>query len=361
MKKVFISYSSKTRSQVDALADDLQLLGYQVWFDKELTGGQKWWDAILEQVRGCDVFVFTLTGDALKSKPCELEYTYAHALGKPIMPVLMDANVQISLINPILQERQFVNYLNADKATLGSLSKAMMSLPPAPALPLPLPDAPPPPLSPLVEIRQRIDQITLTQDEQDRLFLELKRLMQNPSEQEGARLLLKQLQNHPSLLANTYRDIQDLLNANPTVRMKPVQPPPMSASPQGQVASAPLPSPDKFALINATIPPDTPDLAVLHIRRVWSYSWMMRAFQIQLNGIKIGEVRNNSTVHFTNIQPGKYELLLKVDSSVTHARTFEVKAGEHIFFRTAPATFGLIDKMKLDQLSLEEYIDLQTS
>jgi hypothetical protein len=359
MKQLFISYSSKTRLQVQALADDLQLLGYRVWFDQDLVGGQKWWDAILEQIRQCDGVIFALTPESLASKPCELEYTYAHALNKPILPVLMGEGVNVSVLNPILQERQFINYQNPDKATLGALSKALALLP-VTHIPNPLPDAPPIPLSPLVDIRQRIEASTLPQDEQDRLYLDLKRLLQNPTEQEGARILLKQLQNHPSLLANTYRDIQELLNANPTVRMKPIQAPPMANTPQ---TDKPLTATeqDKFSLLNDMIPPDSPDLAVLHIRRVWGTSWWLRAFAVYLNGVKIGEVRNNSTAHFTNIKAGKYDLQLRVDASVTHTRTFEVKAGEHIFFKTAPALLGIIDKMKLDQLTLEEYIDLQTS
>ncbi len=44
MARVLISYSSKDRERVVALASDLQSLGYDVWFDAELTrlGGQKW-------------------------------------------------------------------------------------------------------------------------------------------------------------------------------------------------------------------------------------------------------------------------------------------------------------------------------
>ena len=61
MSRIFISYSSKNRALVEALANDLETLGHEIWFDKELSGGQSWWDQILQGIRACDLFVFALT------------------------------------------------------------------------------------------------------------------------------------------------------------------------------------------------------------------------------------------------------------------------------------------------------------
>ena len=47
------------------VADDIRTLGHAVWLDQELSGGQSWWDQILEQVRACDVFVFALAPEFL--------------------------------------------------------------------------------------------------------------------------------------------------------------------------------------------------------------------------------------------------------------------------------------------------------
>src|SRR5258708_24751262 len=108
---IFISYSSKDRAQVEALAKDLTRLGHTIWFDSELsrTGGQKWWGNILNQVRGCDLFVFALSPNSLDSIPCQREYTYAHALQKRILPVLLSA-VNVSTLPYELQEIQFIPY-----------------------------------------------------------------------------------------------------------------------------------------------------------------------------------------------------------------------------------------------------------
>jgi hypothetical protein len=40
--KIFISYSSKNKDKVQDIASDLNDLDHDVWFDNELTGGQKW-------------------------------------------------------------------------------------------------------------------------------------------------------------------------------------------------------------------------------------------------------------------------------------------------------------------------------
>jgi hypothetical protein len=57
MSDIFISYNRESEEAVRKLAADLNSLGHDVWFDKDLSGGQAWWDKILAIVRSCDVFV----------------------------------------------------------------------------------------------------------------------------------------------------------------------------------------------------------------------------------------------------------------------------------------------------------------
>ena len=58
MSRIFISYNNENHDIVKTLSEDLAALSHQVWFDKELAGGQAWWDLILAEIRLCDVFVF---------------------------------------------------------------------------------------------------------------------------------------------------------------------------------------------------------------------------------------------------------------------------------------------------------------
>jgi hypothetical protein len=141
---LFISYSSKSREVVRQLAEDLTNLGYDVWFDAELTGGQLWWQAILQQIRECDVFIFALTPESLESYPCELEWTYARDCHKRILPIQL-AEVAVPMLPPELQDIQLVDYREQGKSQQAALNKAIMRLPPAQPLPDPLPPEPPTP------------------------------------------------------------------------------------------------------------------------------------------------------------------------------------------------------------------------
>ena len=85
--KVFVSYARDDQAAVRSLVDDLVRARVQVWIDEELVGGDAWWTAILEQIRGCEVFLFALSDKSLDSKPCRAEWGYAQALGLPILPV----------------------------------------------------------------------------------------------------------------------------------------------------------------------------------------------------------------------------------------------------------------------------------
>jgi hypothetical protein len=113
-------------------------LGHTVWFDHELTGGQVWWDQILAKVRDCDVFIFVLNPEALKSTACKREYSYAHDLGKPILPVLVAEGVRTNLLPSALSQIQFVDYLKQDRDAAIRLARALTATP----APQPLPMSP---------------------------------------------------------------------------------------------------------------------------------------------------------------------------------------------------------------------------
>ncbi len=136
---IFISYS-RDRAKVKKLAEDLQELGHTVWFDKNLAryGGQKWWKAILEQVRGCDLFIFALSAKSLKSVACKSEYQYAYALDKHILP-LMIAKTPIPALPDELQEIQILDYRKGSREQILSLAASLASLP----IPRPIPDPAP--------------------------------------------------------------------------------------------------------------------------------------------------------------------------------------------------------------------------
>ena len=67
-RNVFISYSRTDVAQVETLATDIETLGHQTWVDRELTGGQRWWDRILDSIDECDTFVLAMSQASLESR-----------------------------------------------------------------------------------------------------------------------------------------------------------------------------------------------------------------------------------------------------------------------------------------------------
>ena len=94
MAQIFISYSRVDRPFTRKLEDSLRRV-YTVWYDEALTGGQDWWNEILNQIDDCDVFIYLLSEDSVKSNYCLAEYDVARTLHKKILPVLIRQRTSI--------------------------------------------------------------------------------------------------------------------------------------------------------------------------------------------------------------------------------------------------------------------------
>ncbi len=111
-----------------------------MWLDEELSGGQRWWNKILEAIRDCDAFAYILTPRSLVSTAWQREHDYAAALGKPVIPVLVAEGISTNLLPPALALIQFVDYRNRDREA--ALRPACAPKDPPPPLPDLLPDPP---------------------------------------------------------------------------------------------------------------------------------------------------------------------------------------------------------------------------
>jgi len=107
--RIFISYARQDQAAVETLNADLERARVHVWMDEELTGGESWWDTILEQIRACDLYIFGLSPDSLRSGACKAELDYAIALDRPLLPVLV-RDVAIQLAHPAIARTQMVDY-----------------------------------------------------------------------------------------------------------------------------------------------------------------------------------------------------------------------------------------------------------
>ena len=134
-KKLFISYRSSDAVKVDKIARDLELLQYEdgiarykAWQDKHNLppASPNWWDAIVDAIIDCDVFVFNMSKASLQSEVCQAELDYANKRNRPIIPVVLEGEFFLDpssgkyninywdLVPHWLRDVQFIFYVGAD-------------------------------------------------------------------------------------------------------------------------------------------------------------------------------------------------------------------------------------------------------
>jgi hypothetical protein len=213
---IFVSYARESDAAVQSLATDVEALDHTVWVDHDLKGGREWWDQILTHIRDCNVFMMTLSPESLSSAACKREYTYAAELGKPILPVLIAEGVSVQTLPSRLSQIQYVDYRKRDVASALRLANALGAVPPAPALPDPLPEPPAAPLSYLGGLAEQIDDDKpLDAKEQSALVSSLRRALREAETKDDARNLLSRLRKRPGLYADIRDEIDELLESRP--------------------------------------------------------------------------------------------------------------------------------------------------
>ena len=238
---IFLSYSRRDSDAAAALAAELDQFGQDVWLDKELSGGQLWWDTILEQIRNCDCFVLAQSRASLESKACMSELEYAYALGKPLLPVMVGDTPPDGLLKRYLAEAQRVDARDSAQVTHG-LARALLSLPVAPALPEPLPAPPPVPITYMDTLSSKLEQPELSMSEQRNVLADIKAQLAPEREPEAARELLRLMRRRHDLFASVAAEI-DELQASAQEEPKPAKTPVAPAVHQAAVASAPASAP----------------------------------------------------------------------------------------------------------------------
>jgi ubiquinone/menaquinone biosynthesis C-methylase UbiE/PAS domain-containing protein len=212
MAKIFISYDRASKDAVEQLVGDLKADDHDVWFDQNLTGGQKWWNDILSAIRECEIFVAALTTDFLESRPCKYETNYACDLQKRLLPVRLSDTVSPDSLPPYLGELQWVDYSRRDVSAFQKLQQTLRRFPPAPPLQGRLPKPPPVPISDLNRLKEKIEtDLQLQLQDQILLVSELKQQFRKGSPAREIIDLLQRLKGRDDLLARVNPDIDDLM------------------------------------------------------------------------------------------------------------------------------------------------------
>jgi len=218
--RVFLSYAREDRALVDALARDLRHLKCEPIFDEQLTGGQAWWDRLLDGIEQSDALLPVLSTSYVDSNPCRVEAAYAHALGKPILPIAVET-VSTGLLANYLAEVQWVNYDPEAREALVDLVLGIQNLPACPPLPSPLPDRPAVPISYMTNLKQQIESTEdLTRAEQLVLLDQLKEKLGGPDDA-IARSLLRGLQGRSDVTVRVANEITELIGAPPAPEAAP--------------------------------------------------------------------------------------------------------------------------------------------
>jgi len=209
-RQIFISYARSDAGRADQLVEGLRQLHYGAWLDQELTGGQAWWDVVLAQIRASSAVLVAVSPAALESVAVRREYEYGHAVGRPLLPVIVD-NVRLEVLPSLLAPLQVVDYRQPDAKGAFALAAALANLPGPRALPQPLPDPPPVPISYLSGLKERSQAATLSMDEQLSLVTQLKVALGRASDQAAAEEVLRSLQRRHDLYQVSAREIESLL------------------------------------------------------------------------------------------------------------------------------------------------------
>jgi hypothetical protein len=214
-RRVFLSYARTDANRVKTLEEGLRWLGADVWRDDALIGGHEWWDAILKEIRGRDVFVQAVSPAGIESEACTREREYARALGKPVLPVMVD-DVDTDLLPVDLSNVQLVAYIEPEPEHAFRLSRALGRCPPAPPLPEPLPTPPEVPVSYLHGLHARVHAPSLVLDEQLAVVGRLETALDRDDQRADAVKLLQQLRARDDLFYAVAVQIDRLLSLHAT-------------------------------------------------------------------------------------------------------------------------------------------------
>jgi len=245
-ENIFFSYAHEDREWVSYVATRVGLARFTPFFDRDIIGGQQWWDRLLTEIEQCDVFIPVLSPAYLRSTPCRIEVSYAVELGKPLIPLDLCAGTLsgAAFIEPI-KAAQWVPYNTDDPPTtvldlVGSLNNTA----PAPLLP----EGRQRPTAPDADVLSTAGRLVgsanpLTETEQWAVVGELRANMRGEN-RAAAQALLASFLGRRDLLASVQKDALAMYD-EPSVRPQPAGRLIGQAAHQPAAPAAPRPQVDR--------------------------------------------------------------------------------------------------------------------
>ena len=208
-ERPFVSYARVDAVIVNQLVAELHDLGYDPFFDKEITGGERWWEVILDRIEDADVFIPLVTRNYLDSEACYRETRWASDLNVTILPLDVEG-IDPRLCPRPIAEANWVSYRRTDRLEIAQLSRSLRQVQPrvGPAV---KPDRPAIPITYYGELETEIRR-PMAGSRQEVVIASLTACL-GSREDEVARRLLKTLQANPSVSHDRWSEIQGVLRA----------------------------------------------------------------------------------------------------------------------------------------------------
>jgi hypothetical protein len=231
---IFITYAREDEEAVDLLRKDLARMHRDVWIDEMLLGGQQWWNVILEHIRNCEIYIFALSENSLRSKPCRAELAYAEHLSRVIVPVKV-GEVDYSLAPAVISNAQVLDVRSRTADSVLALRETLDAQRLAPPLPDPLPEPPPVPQSYLNALADAVDATELSFSQQVWLVGQLRAHLSGDDKDRATSIeLLQRLRRRADLSQQVVADLDAILPSATTKRQAkggPWAPPRVGSTP----------------------------------------------------------------------------------------------------------------------------------
>jgi hypothetical protein len=209
MPKVFVSYARADQEMVQSLVRELQELGYDPFYDQNLTGGQRWWDVLLDQIQAADGFLPVLTSEYRQSEACHREAVWAESLGVPFVPIDL-GQASPDLFEKVVAESNWVHYSLDDRSSVARLARALGAMH-KPEPPAPLPPRPAIPISYFAELEREIRTMPAIPLERQFAIIATLRAKLYTREDASARIMLGELRSRTDITYSNAVDIERML------------------------------------------------------------------------------------------------------------------------------------------------------
>lgn len=110
MAHVFISYTREDEKYALKLVKRLKREGIEAWVDKDILGGDHWWEVIVEKLKTCSAFIVIKSLDSQNSRWVQIECFLAVQWDKKIIPLCLSGDPGDFAILAGIQEIDVTKY-----------------------------------------------------------------------------------------------------------------------------------------------------------------------------------------------------------------------------------------------------------